>query len=192
MYHQRVVLGIVAMNVARLVATGGTCIAPLYVESQFFSQRTGLRQGYFPDDRVGLVADDVVLIFGPSCLVGIYSSIRHVDLQSFVLLEVVSTIELGRSRAKHADDPQVLTVSKGTGIYLADGSGQFYLLQAGAGGEGILVDVFDGLGQHDVGHLAAATEPFLAHIVQTDALEMLEVCKRADVVPLLAELAVEP
>ena len=52
--------------------------------------------------------------------------------------------------------------------------------------------MLDGLGQHDVGQLAAAAEPLLTHVVETYALEVLEIGKRADFIALLAELAVEP
>ena len=44
----------------------------------------------------------------------------------------------------------------------------------------------------DVAHLAAATEPFLAHIVEAHAVEVFEVVEREDVVSLFTELAVEP
>ena len=98
----------------------------------------------------------------------------------------------GRYFAQYADGVQLRAAGKGIVANGGNALWQFNLFQCGAALEGFVADVGNGGRQLDVTHIRTTLEPRLAHVVESYALEVLEVAKRIDFFMLCLELAVKP
>ena len=188
---QRVVSRVVAVQVAGFVAGDESAVAPLPVEAQLLCQRTRLAEADHLLGVVAVVGHDVLGIVGPSPLVVIDLGGGYVDLHAVVIGEGVR-LYLGRLFAAHDDAAQQRASHERATADKLDACGQLNVRQLGAALEGGTLDALDGRRQHDVAHLGAVLEPSGADVVEADALEILEVGERENIVLILGELAVEP